>query len=108
QSAPGLDFARALQGVGGAIVTPLTLTLLSAAVPKQRRGLALGAWSGIGGLARAGRAAHALGRGGRGWGARWGGASRGGVFCGSACRWGSCGPPLLFCAGGSRRPPQPV
>ena len=46
-----LDIARALQGVGGAIVTPLTLTLLSAAVPAERRGLALGIWGGIGGLA---------------------------------------------------------
>jgi EmrB/QacA subfamily drug resistance transporter len=46
-----LNVARALQGVGGAIVTPLTLTLLSAAVPAERRGLALGAWGGIGGLA---------------------------------------------------------
>src|SRR5437763_3053327 len=46
-----LDAARAIQGVGGAIVTPLTLTLLSAAVPAERRGLALGAWGGIGGLA---------------------------------------------------------
>ncbi len=43
--------ARALQGVGGAIVTPLTLTLLSAAVSSERRGLALGAWSGIAGFA---------------------------------------------------------
>src|SRR5499427_6464429 len=43
--------ARAVQGVGGAIVTPLTLTLLSASVPPERRGLALGAWGGIGGLA---------------------------------------------------------
>src|SRR5436309_1363093 len=43
--------ARALQGVGGAIVTPLTLTILSAAVPAEKRGLALGAWGGIGGLA---------------------------------------------------------
>jgi EmrB/QacA subfamily drug resistance transporter len=42
---------RALQGVGGAIVTPLTLTLLSAAVPPEKRGMALGAWGGIGGLA---------------------------------------------------------
>src|SRR6476659_4088312 len=50
-TATGLDFARALQGVGGAIVTPLTLTLLSTAVPRERRGLALGAWGGIGGLA---------------------------------------------------------
>jgi EmrB/QacA subfamily drug resistance transporter len=30
---------------------PLTLTLLSAAVPAEKRGLALGAWGGIGGLA---------------------------------------------------------
>jgi EmrB/QacA subfamily drug resistance transporter len=43
--------ARALQGVGGAIVLPLTLTILSAAVPPSRRGVALGAWGGIGGLA---------------------------------------------------------
>src|SRR5919201_616283 len=48
-----LDIARAAQGVGGAIVTPLTLTILSSAVPAQRRGLALGAWGGIGGLALA-------------------------------------------------------
>ena len=40
-----------MQGLGGAIVTPLTLTILSAAVPAERRGLALGAWSGLGGLA---------------------------------------------------------
>src|SRR5829696_1411154 len=50
-SIEALNLARALQGVGGAIVTPLTLTLLSAAVPANRRGLALGAWGGIGGLA---------------------------------------------------------
>jgi EmrB/QacA subfamily drug resistance transporter len=43
--------ARAVQGVGGAIVTPLTLTILSAAVPAERRGLVLGAWGGISGLA---------------------------------------------------------
>src|ERR1043165_9867207 len=43
--------ARAVQGVGGAIVTPLTLTILSAAVRPERRGLALGAWGAIGGLA---------------------------------------------------------
>ena len=43
--------ARAIQGVGGAIVMPLTLTLLSAAVPPAKRGLALGAWGGVGGLA---------------------------------------------------------
>jgi EmrB/QacA subfamily drug resistance transporter len=43
--------ARAVQGVGGAIVAPLTLTILSAAVPAERRGLVLGAWGGISGLA---------------------------------------------------------
>src|SRR6187455_2845535 len=46
-----LILARATQGVGGAIVTPLTLTILSAGVSAQRRPLALGAWGGIGGLA---------------------------------------------------------
>jgi EmrB/QacA subfamily drug resistance transporter len=43
--------ARAVQGAGGAIVMPLTLTILSAAVPVERRGVALGAWGGIQGLA---------------------------------------------------------
>jgi EmrB/QacA subfamily drug resistance transporter len=43
--------ARAIQGMGGAIVLPLTLTILSAAVPPARRGIALGAWGGISGLA---------------------------------------------------------
>jgi EmrB/QacA subfamily drug resistance transporter len=46
-----LILARAIQGVGGAIVTPLTLTILSAAVPPERRAVALGAWGGIAGLA---------------------------------------------------------
>jgi EmrB/QacA subfamily drug resistance transporter len=46
-----LDAARALQGLGGAIVAPLSLTILAAAVPAERRGLALGAWGGISGLA---------------------------------------------------------
>src|SRR5213083_3500946 len=35
-----LDAARAVQGLGGALVTPLTLTILSAAVPANKRGLA--------------------------------------------------------------------
>ena len=46
-----LIVARAIQGVGGAIITPLSLTILSAAVPRERRALALGAWGGIAGLA---------------------------------------------------------
>src|SRR6187401_3284968 len=50
-SIEALVAARALQGLGGAIVTPLTLTILSASVPAEKRGVALGAWGGIGGLA---------------------------------------------------------
>jgi EmrB/QacA subfamily drug resistance transporter len=50
-SMEALIAARAIQGIGGAIVTPLTLTILSDAFPKEKRGLALGAWSGIAGLA---------------------------------------------------------
>jgi EmrB/QacA subfamily drug resistance transporter len=46
-----LDATRAVQGLGGAIVTPLTLTILSDAFPDERRGLALGLWSGISGIA---------------------------------------------------------
>ncbi len=43
--------ARASQGVGAAIVTPLTLTLIAQAFAPEQRGLALGVWSGISGVA---------------------------------------------------------
>jgi EmrB/QacA subfamily drug resistance transporter len=43
--------ARAMQGAGAAIATPLTLTLLAEAFPPQQRGIALGVWSGISGIA---------------------------------------------------------
>ncbi|MEU9041989.1 MULTISPECIES: MFS transporter [unclassified Kitasatospora] len=43
--------ARAIQGVGAAVMMPLTLTLLTAAVPEAKRGLAFGIWSGVSGLA---------------------------------------------------------
>ena len=46
-----LIVARAIQGVGGAILTPLSLTILSAAVSPERRAVALGAWGGVAGLA---------------------------------------------------------
>src|SRR6204780_545693 len=42
---------RALQGIGAAIVTPLTLTLLADSFPAENRGIALGVWSGISGTA---------------------------------------------------------
>ena len=50
-SVEGLLIARAVQGTGAAVMTPLSLTVLSAAFPAQKRGLVLGAWSGIAGLA---------------------------------------------------------
>jgi EmrB/QacA subfamily drug resistance transporter len=50
-SAGALVAARAVQGAGAAIVTPLTLTLISAAVPAEKRGAAIGLWGGIAGLA---------------------------------------------------------
>jgi EmrB/QacA subfamily drug resistance transporter len=43
--------ARATQGLGAAVVTPLTLTLLADAFPPQRRGVAIGIWSAISGVA---------------------------------------------------------
>jgi EmrB/QacA subfamily drug resistance transporter len=49
-STEALIAARALQGLGAAIVTPLSLTLLSEAFTADRRGLALGIWSGVAGL----------------------------------------------------------
>jgi EmrB/QacA subfamily drug resistance transporter len=42
--------ARAVQGLAGAIVMPLTLTLLASVVPPARRGLAFGLWGGVSGL----------------------------------------------------------
>src|SRR5947209_2216283 len=43
--------ARVVQGTGAAIVMPLTLTLISAAFPVEKRGAAIGLWGGISGLA---------------------------------------------------------
>jgi MFS family permease len=43
--------ARAIQGAGGALVLPLSLTILSSAVPAARRGAALGFWGAMSGLA---------------------------------------------------------
>ena len=43
--------ARATQGLGAAIATPLTLTLLAEAFPPNRRGVAIGIWSAISGVA---------------------------------------------------------
>jgi EmrB/QacA subfamily drug resistance transporter len=50
-SVGALIAARADQGGGGALVRPLTLTLISAAFPAEKRGAAIGLWGGIAGLA---------------------------------------------------------
>jgi EmrB/QacA subfamily drug resistance transporter len=48
---PGmLIAARALQGVGGAAIMPLSLTLLAGAVPAEKRAMAIGIWGGVSGL----------------------------------------------------------
>jgi EmrB/QacA subfamily drug resistance transporter len=49
-STEALIAARAVQGLGGAVITPLSLTLLSEAFAAEKRGLALGIWSGVSGL----------------------------------------------------------
>ena len=45
--------ARALQGIGGALMTPGSLAILSASFAPRDRARAIGAWSGLGGVAGA-------------------------------------------------------
>ena len=45
--------ARALQGIGGALLTPGSLAILQASFAEEDRAAAIGAWSGLGGLATA-------------------------------------------------------
>ncbi|QTE29472.1 MFS transporter [Pengzhenrongella sicca] len=45
--------ARALQGVGGALLTPGSLAILQASFDPDSRSRAIGAWSGLGGIAGA-------------------------------------------------------
>jgi len=45
--------ARILQGVGGALLTPGSLALIQASFRPEDRGRAIGAWSGLGGIAGA-------------------------------------------------------
>ncbi|HEX5810618.1 MAG TPA: MFS transporter [Pseudonocardia sp.] len=55
-SAPNLELlvaGRALQGVGGALLTPGSLALISASFRGPDRAAAIGAWSGLGGIAGA-------------------------------------------------------
>jgi EmrB/QacA subfamily drug resistance transporter len=43
--------ARAVQGLGGAVVLPLSLTILTEAFPAERRGMIVGIYGGLAGLA---------------------------------------------------------
>jgi EmrB/QacA subfamily drug resistance transporter len=49
--ATALIAARTVQGLGAAVVLPLSLTILTAAFPPQRRGLIVGVYGGLAGLA---------------------------------------------------------
>jgi EmrB/QacA subfamily drug resistance transporter len=48
-----LLIARAVQGIGGALLTPGSLALLTSAFPAAERGRAIGTWAGSGALAAA-------------------------------------------------------
>jgi MFS family permease len=45
--------ARAVQGVGAALLTPGSLAIIEASFRSEDRGAAIGAWSGLGGIAGA-------------------------------------------------------
>jgi EmrB/QacA subfamily drug resistance transporter len=50
-SLSALIVARTVQGLGGAVVLPLSLTILTAAFPIERRGMIVGIYGGLAGLA---------------------------------------------------------
>jgi EmrB/QacA subfamily drug resistance transporter len=50
-NASELIVARTVQGLGGAIVLPLSLTILTTAFPEEKRGMIVGAYGGLAGLA---------------------------------------------------------
>src|SRR6266704_912887 len=51
QNAGELIAFRILQGIGGALLTPQTLAILTSIFPPERRGAAFGVWGGVAGLA---------------------------------------------------------
>lgn len=46
-----LIIARAVQGIGAAILTPQTMSVINRIFARERRGAALGVWGAVGGLA---------------------------------------------------------
>ena len=70
QTAGQVITARAFQGLGAALLMPQTMSVIIATFPAQRRGMALGVWGGIAGLATiAGPTIGGLLVSGLGW--RW-------------------------------------
>jgi EmrB/QacA subfamily drug resistance transporter len=53
QNIDQLVVARMFQGIGGALLTPGSLALISASFRREDHGRAIGAWSGLGGIASA-------------------------------------------------------
>ncbi len=51
QSPEQLIVFRVIQGIGGAVLTPQTLTLITSIFPPERRGAAFGIWGAVAGLA---------------------------------------------------------
>jgi MFS family permease len=93
--------ARAVQGLGAAVITPLSLTILSSAFPPERRGAIIGIWGGISGLGVAAGPLIAR-RGGRTATSRTGGRGRPGNTGGWTARPSTSPAPL------SRPIPRPV
>ncbi|MGA3393573.1 MFS transporter [Lactiplantibacillus pentosus] len=48
---PFLIIARIIEGAGASVMTPMSMAILTNAIPNEQRGKSLGIWSGIGGLA---------------------------------------------------------
>ena len=51
QNSSELIAARVLQGIGGALLTPQTLAIITTIFPPERRGAAFGIWGGVAGIA---------------------------------------------------------
>jgi EmrB/QacA subfamily drug resistance transporter len=51
QSPEQLIAARIVQGIGGALLTPQTLSILTTIFPAEKRGAAFGIWGGVAGIA---------------------------------------------------------
>ncbi|MFZ0142404.1 MAG: MFS transporter [Aeromicrobium sp.] len=55
-AAPSIEMlvaARALQGIGGALLTPGSLAIISSSIDREDRGRAIGTWAGLSGVAAA-------------------------------------------------------